>query len=104
MNDTSYNRTKINDTYLIESLINGININKTLKIKCIDAGGFLNGTGCATPDYRADIFFFSVLLFIFTFCICLGLQEFRRTAFFPTKVNTNNKKKTKISNNFFCDI
>jgi len=87
LNDTSYNTTKLNDTNIIDALINGTTINKTLQTLCVKAGGFVNGTGCETPIYKPDIFFFSVLLFIFTFFICMGLQEFRHSAFFPAKVN-----------------
>jgi len=53
----------------------------------MQAGGFVIGSGCSTPVYHADIFFFSVLLFLFTFFICMALQEFRHSSFFPTKVN-----------------
>ncbi len=82
-----YNTTRLNNTNLLDSLYNGTYLNKTLQTACVEAGGFVNGTGCDTPIYRPDIFFFSVLLFLFTFFICMGLQEFRRSAFFPAKVN-----------------
>ncbi len=81
------NRTIFNNTNIIDSLINGTSLNKTLQNACVKAGGTVNGTGCETLDYQPDIFFFSLILFLFTFIICMGLQEFRHSAFFPTKVN-----------------
>jgi len=92
LNDTSFNTTKINDTNIINTLINRTSLYKTLGDLCEKSGGFANGTGCATPVYHPNIFFFSVLLFLLTFFICMGLQEFRRSAFFPAKVNAKKKK------------
>lgn len=45
-----------------------------------------------SPDYalikmtREADFFFSVILFLMTFVICMGLKEFRNKPFLPTKV------------------
>ncbi|UJR15917.1 hypothetical protein I4U23_002838 [Adineta vaga] len=86
--DIGYNETTINDTTIVDYLFNGINLNKTSQTACIQAGGFVIGSGCSTPVYHADIFFFSVLLFVFTFFICMGLQEFRQSTFFPSKIRT----------------
>jgi hypothetical protein len=72
---------------MVDYLFNGTNLNKTSQIACMQAGGFVIGSGCSTPVYHADIFFFSVLLFVFTFFICMALQNFRRSAFFPSKVS-----------------
>ena len=74
-----YNITQI-------GLSNATTLNGTLKSYCKQFGGSLNGTGCETPIYAPNIFFFSVLLFIFTFLISMGLKEFRTSAFFPSKV------------------
>ncbi len=87
-----FNKTILNNTDFINYLSNTTTLNGTLKQQCKIAGGFLNGTGCDTPIYSPNVFFFSVLLFIFTFFICLGLQEFRHSAFFPTKVKRRKKK------------
>ncbi|CAF1474126.1 unnamed protein product [Adineta ricciae] len=86
--DIGYNETTLNDTNIVDYLFNGTNLNKTSQIVCTKAGGFVVGSGCSTPVYHADIFFFSVLLFVFTFFICMGLQEFRQSTFFPTKIRT----------------
>ena len=49
-------------------------------------GGVVIGSGCDTPHYVADVFFFSCLLFIFTFGISITLKNFRNARFFPNKV------------------
>ncbi len=85
-NGNGSNVTMSNDTSIINSLFNQTTLNKTSQIVCEQAGGVVVGSGCSTPVYHSDIFFFSLLLFLFTFCICMGLQEFRRSQFFPTKV------------------
>jgi hypothetical protein len=68
-----------------------MNLNKTSQLVCTKAGGFVTGSGCSTQVYHADIFFFSVLLFVFTFFICMALKEFRHSAFFPSKVSYNHR-------------
>ncbi|CAF4570375.1 unnamed protein product [Rotaria sp. Silwood1] len=86
--DIGYNETAINDTNIVDYLFHGTNLNKTSQIACMKAGGSVFGSGCLTQVYHADIFFFSVLLFVFTFFICMALQEFRTSAFLPTKIRT----------------
>lgn len=85
--DIGENETSINDTVMIDYLFHGENLNKTSQLVCIQAGGFVTGSGCYTPVYHADIFFFSVLLFVFTFFICMTLKESRNSAFFSSKVS-----------------
>ncbi|TPP56279.1 Anion exchange protein [Fasciola gigantica] len=50
---------------------------------------FLNGTwggvGC-DPFYVPDVFFFSCILFIFTFFLAIGLKNSRTSSFFPARV------------------
>ena len=46
-------------------------------------------SSCDTPHYVADVFFFSVILFIFTFVISYSLKTFRNTRFFPNKVSAD---------------
>jgi hypothetical protein len=87
--DIEANETTINDTNVVEYLFHGTNLNRTSQIACTRAGGFVIGSGCSTPVYHADIFFFSVLLFVFTFLICMGLKEFRQSTFFSSKVRDN---------------
>ena len=86
--DLNENQTSINDTKIVDYLFHGINLNKSSQSSCVQAGGVIVGSGCSTPVYHADIFFYSVLLFMLTFFICMILQEFRRSSFFPTKVRT----------------
>jgi len=86
--DIGMNETTLNDTTIVDYLFHGDNLNRTSQLACTKAGGFVDGSGCLTPVYHADIFFFSVLLFIFTFFICMGLQEFRNTDFFSAKIRT----------------
>ena len=84
--DIGENETSLNDTIMVDYLFHGLNLNKTSQVACIKAGGFVTGSGCFTPVYHADIFFFSVLLFVFTFLICMILKEFRHSLFFSSKV------------------
>ena len=57
------------------------------KENCSDWNGTLIGSGCRTPVYQADIFFFSILLFIFTFSLAYFLKMSRNASFFPTAVS-----------------
>lgn len=93
--DIGENETDLNDPRIIDYLFHGTNLNKTSQLACTIAGGFVVGSGCSTPVYHADIFFFCVLLFVFTFLICMVLKEFRNSSFLPTKVSQN-MNKTKI--------
>lgn len=83
----SFNRLTPNHSALIASVSNITTLNATLQSRCEELGGMVSGTGCHTPVYAPNVFFFSVLLFVFTFFICMGLKEFRDSAFFPSKVN-----------------
>ncbi|KAK7112417.1 electroneutral sodium bicarbonate exchanger 1-like isoform X2 [Littorina saxatilis] len=56
------------------------------KFNCSDFNGTLIGGGCNTPRYVADVFFFSVLLFIGTFALSFSLKLSRNASFFPTTV------------------
>lgn len=56
------------------------------KEECTLTGGYLEGSGCATPQYVPNVFFFSCLLFFGTFALSTGLKSFRNTRFFPNKV------------------
>ncbi|CAF1042986.1 unnamed protein product [Adineta steineri] len=87
-NTTLHKKTWMNTTNLNGYLLNATHLNQTSQLACTKAGGSVIGSGCSTPVYHADIFFFSLLLFIFTFLICMALQEFRHSQFFPTKVRT----------------
>ena len=53
--------------------------------KCEDEGGVLAGEGC---HHVADVFFFSVLLFLGTFTLAYSLKSIKTTRFFPSKVGT----------------
>ncbi|CAH1788491.1 unnamed protein product [Owenia fusiformis] len=53
---------------------------------CEEYNGVLEGPGCKTPKYVADVFFFSCLLFLGTFFLAYSLKLFRNTRFFPNKV------------------
>lgn len=85
--DINENQTSINDSAVVDYLFHGDNLNKTSQAACTQAGGFVVGSGCSTPVYHADIFFFSVLLFLCTFLICMLLQVFRRSTFFTSSVS-----------------
>ncbi|CAF2512655.1 unnamed protein product [Rotaria sp. Silwood2] len=83
-----YTKTKLNETNMIDYLLHATTLNETLRSACIQVNGSLVGPGCSTPVYYADIFFYSLILFIVTFFICMSLQEFRHSAFFPSKIRT----------------
>jgi HCO3- transporter family len=55
---------------------------------CQKNNGTLFGTGCNTPRYVPDVFFFSCLLFISTFVLAMSLKFFRNTRFFPNQVGS----------------
>ncbi|XP_045168202.1 electrogenic sodium bicarbonate cotransporter 1-like isoform X6 [Mercenaria mercenaria] len=63
--------------------IDWLNLNAT---ECVDNGGLSIGDGCNPPHYVADVFFFSVLLFLGTFGIAVALKDFKMTTIFPTFV------------------
>ncbi|KAK3083073.1 hypothetical protein FSP39_013225 [Pinctada imbricata] len=50
---------------------------------CAERGGTLLGSGCKEADYVPDVFFLSILLFLFTFGIAYGLTSFKNSHFFP---------------------
>lgn len=55
---------------------------------CEKLGGVPIGTGCETPHYVPDVFFFSCLVFIGTFTLSYSLKMFRNTRFFPNKLRS----------------
>ncbi|XP_060608541.1 electrogenic sodium bicarbonate cotransporter 1-like isoform X2 [Ruditapes philippinarum] len=63
-------------------------MNKTINwdnaTECVDFGGYTIGDGCNPPHYVADVFFFSVLLFLGTFGVAVVLKDFKMTTIFPT--------------------
>ena len=77
----------VSNTNVPEYLLKGSSLNETAQMVCAEVGGLLRGSGCSTPVYQPDVFFYSIILFVFTFFICMALQEFRNSSFFPTKVN-----------------
>jgi len=55
---------------------------------CTDMCGEKFGSGCDTPHYVHNVFFFSCLLFFGTFALSMGLKSFRNTRFFPNRVRS----------------
>ncbi|XP_076452517.1 electroneutral sodium bicarbonate exchanger 1-like [Babylonia areolata] len=68
---------------LNDSLVEWLSVSRQL---CKDLGGQLVGTGCDTPEYKADVFFLSLILFFITYIIASSLTSFKNSAFFPTFV------------------
>jgi sodium bicarbonate transporter 10 len=60
-------------------------LNKTF---CEAMNGTMEGTGCDTPTYVADVFLMSILLFLGTFLLSVELKDFKNALFFPSKVST----------------
>ncbi|KAK7507317.1 hypothetical protein BaRGS_00001252 [Batillaria attramentaria] len=56
------------------------------KKECTALKGLLVGTGCDTPEYAPDVFFFSVILFFSTYIIASTLSGAKTSTFFPTFV------------------
>ncbi|CAF0929588.1 unnamed protein product [Rotaria sordida] len=83
-----HNKTIVHDTHMINYLLSTTNLNQTFQNACINVGGSIIGPKCSPPVYYADIFFYSLILFMITFSICMGLQEFRHSKFFPSKIRT----------------
>ncbi|XP_011439491.2 electrogenic sodium bicarbonate cotransporter 1 [Magallana gigas] len=52
---------------------------------CAMYGSYMEGAGCGV-HYVADVFFFSILLFIGTFALALAFIDFKRTTLFPTMI------------------
>lgn len=52
--------------------------------QCLELGGNATGPGCVRPRYVADVFFFSILLFLGTFGVSVVLKDFKQTTIFPT--------------------
>ncbi|CAL8108823.1 unnamed protein product [Calicophoron daubneyi] len=61
----------------------------SLKIReaCVDLNGTWSGVGCE-PFYVPDVFFFSCLLFVFTFFLAISLKGMRSSQFFPSWVRS----------------
>lgn len=57
------------------------------KKECKKNGGILIGTGCDTIEYHDNVFFLSILLFLFTFGIAWVLKMAKTSRFFPTIVS-----------------
>lgn len=69
-----------NGTDLLNSTVNWTMLSKHA---CKEAGGVMHGMGC---QYYADVFLFSVLLFVATFTLAVFLKDFRTTSYFPTSI------------------
>lgn len=54
--------------------------------QCRAWGGDAIGDGCDAPHYVADVFFFSILLYLGTFGVAVVLKDFKMTTLFPTFV------------------
>uniref|UniRef100_A0A224Z8W1 Anion exchange protein n=1 Tax=Rhipicephalus zambeziensis TaxID=60191 RepID=A0A224Z8W1_9ACAR len=69
-----------NGTDLLNSTTNWTILSKHA---CKEYGGTLQGLGC---QYYADVFLFSVLLFVSTFTLAVFLKDFKTTSYFPTSI------------------
>jgi len=63
-----------------------LKVNWTLPQRETNCNGTLSD-GCYTPNYVADVFFFSCLIFLGTFVLSFYLKLFRNTRFFPNKAS-----------------
>lgn len=76
-----FNVTDVNATDL------GVNWTSLTKAMCKVKGGVLHGTGCDTPEYKADVFFLSLILFCGTYIIASSLSDAKTSSFFPSVVS-----------------
>ncbi|XP_076459055.1 LOW QUALITY PROTEIN: electroneutral sodium bicarbonate exchanger 1-like [Babylonia areolata] len=56
------------------------------KKMCKKMKGLLVGSGCDTPEYKADVFFLSFILFFVTYIVASTLSRSKNSSFFPTFV------------------
>ena len=55
--------------------------------ECNHFDGRMLGPGCDAPKYVADVFFFSILLFLGTFALSLTFIDIKRATIFPSVVS-----------------
>ncbi|XP_052079276.1 electroneutral sodium bicarbonate exchanger 1-like isoform X5 [Mytilus californianus] len=77
MSDITFNKTDSNVTDYSMYLT---------KKDCEDNGGIRLGSGCDTIVYHDNVFFLSIILFLFTFGIAWTLKMAKTSRFFPTFV------------------
>ncbi|CAC5394186.1 Anion exchange protein 3,Anion exchange protein 4,Anion exchange protein 2,Sodium bicarbonate cotransporter 3,Sodium-driven chloride bicarbonate exchanger,Electroneutral sodium bicarbonate exchanger 1,Band 3 anion transport protein,Electrogenic sodium bicarbonate cotransporter 1,Electrogenic sodium bicarbonate cotransporter 4 [Mytilus coruscus] len=77
MSDLTFNKTDSNVTDYSVFLT---------KKDCEDNGGIRLGSGCDTIVYHDNVFFLSIILFLFTFGIAWTLKMAKTSRFFPTFV------------------
>ncbi|XP_071103626.1 sodium-driven chloride bicarbonate exchanger-like isoform X4 [Haliotis cracherodii] len=65
-----------------------LNWDTLTKDNCSSYNGTMQGPGCDTPHFVADVFLFSLLLFLGTFTIAMVLKMSRNSSFFPTMVRS----------------
>lgn len=54
--------------------------------ECEKLDGVKMGSGCGTPVYIPNVFFFSNHIFVGTFALSMALKSFRNTTFLPNKI------------------
>lgn len=59
--------------------------NSTALEYCLSTNGTLSGQGCATPNYKSDVFLFSIILFAATYLLSTTFKSFRTKPYLPTK-------------------
>lgn len=54
--------------------------------KCLESNGTIDCQSSLNKQFIPDIFLFSVILFVFTYALCMSLKGFRNKNYLPTKV------------------
>ena len=98
LNSTNQNMSTFTTTSTTTTLLASLNnINTTKNSLGIDElNTLLNKTELQST------FFFSILLFIITFIVCMGLKSFRDKPFLPSKVNLFLILSITLKLDYFC--
>ena len=78
-----YNSTLTNNNNLTtDAIVNKYNLSETMN-NCISQSKVFS---CAKNGLTPDIYYFSLILFLLTFIVCMMLKSFRDKSYLPTKV------------------
>lgn len=76
--------TNGHDDYLLQDNF----YNGTALKWCVSQNGSLTGSGCNTPGYVPNVYYFSWILFALTYVLSIGLKKFKLSPYFPTWVRS----------------
>ena len=83
--NTTLNSTGVDVSNVTETPVNWTSLTEEM---CKELGGVTVGEGCGN-HFVPDVFFLSLILFVFTFAIAWFLKEFKTSAYFPSFVSSS---------------